>query len=573
MFKRIQHIIVLAMLLFATLQSGAQVAMPDTVCAGTTRLYSVNDPTVPSTYTWKIDGVTQSSITNSISITWNIPGTYLITLQEHASNGCSGDIQSGTVHVKALNTSSLNKVICINEAPFIWYGNPYSVSGTYIDTISNTTGGCDTIATLNLTVNPLPIVNAGTYAPVCANSSSFILAGTPFGGSFSGTGVTGNIFDPALAGPGSHIVTYSYTDVNGCNNSSTTTIQVFAVPVLVINNPAAECPGTTFNITNPGITTGSDPGITLAYWTDAAGTIPLANPTAINTAGTYYISAVNASGCRIISPVVITYKPMPSISFAGGGTICPGDSKTLTVTFTGVAPFSFTYTDGTTPIVINGITSNSYQFTVSPVVTTTYRITAFSDAGCNDNSNNFSEIVAVILVVTPVRYPDITASPNVPILLTARNFGPGFSYNWSPPTGLSNTTIYNPVFKYDKQTEFTITIITDLGCKVVDTLSVKIAIQAPIINTGIFVPKAWTPNGDGHNDKLYPMTANLLELKYFRIFNRWGQIVFQTTTLGQGWDGIFKGQPQVMDTYTWNAEAIGVDGRYYKSAGNSILIR
>ena len=73
--------------------------------------------------------------------------------------------------------------------------------------------------------------------------------------------------------------------------------------------------------------------------------------------------------------------------------------------------------------------------------------------------------------------------------------------------------------------------------------------------------------------KLYPLTVCIKELKYFRIFNRWGQLVFETRTIGIGWDGIFKGQPQVMDTYTWTVEAIGEDGKYYKRAGNSVLLR
>ena len=77
----LRHIIVSALLLFTALVTTAQIAMPDNVCVGATKTYSVNDPSVPSTYTWKIDGVTQTTTTNAIIITWNTPGTFLLTVQ------------------------------------------------------------------------------------------------------------------------------------------------------------------------------------------------------------------------------------------------------------------------------------------------------------------------------------------------------------------------------------------------------------------------------------------------------------------------------------------------------------
>jgi gliding motility-associated-like protein len=140
--------------------------------------------------------------------------------------------------------------------------------------------------------------------------------------------------------------------------------------------------------------------------------------------------------------------------------------------------------------------------------------------------------------------------------------------------GLSSPFIINPVFNYDRQTEYLINITRDNGCITVDTVLVKIIAVPPTnVRSDLFVPKAWTPNRDGHNDKLFPLTVNIRELKYFRVFNRWGQLVFETNMIGQGWDGIFQGKPAVMDVYTWTVEAIGVDGKYIKKAGNSVLIR
>jgi gliding motility-associated-like protein len=89
----------------------------------------------------------------------------------------------------------------------------------------------------------------------------------------------------------------------------------------------------------------------------------------------------------------------------------------------------------------------------------------------------------------------------------------------------------------------------------------------------VFVPKAWTPNGDGNNDYLFPFTINIAELKYFRIFNRWGQKVFETNMIGHGWDGIYKGKRQVMDVYIWIIEATGIDGKNYNYSGNTLLLK
>ena len=96
MGKRLSYIVGLVfILLLCTVKAAAQMSMPDNVCVGATKTYSVNDPTVPSTYTWTINGVTQTTTGNALTVTWSVVGTYLITVQEHSAAGCDGDIQSG----------------------------------------------------------------------------------------------------------------------------------------------------------------------------------------------------------------------------------------------------------------------------------------------------------------------------------------------------------------------------------------------------------------------------------------------------------------------------------------------
>jgi gliding motility-associated-like protein len=173
----------------------------------------------------------------------------------------------------------------------------------------------------------------------------------------------------------------------------------------------------------------------------------------------------------------------------------------------------------------------------------------------------------------PVRYPTITTNANAATQLLSRSVGTSNQYQWSPPIGLNLTSVINPVFNYDKTTQYLITIVSD-GCSVTDTLLVKVLpVTTAAIAEDIFVPTAWSPNNDGHNDKLIPFTKNIQALNYFKVFNRWGELVFQTNTIGQGWDGVYKNKPQVMDTYTWTAEVVGNSGKIIKRSGNSVLLR
>jgi len=88
----------------------------------------------------------------------------------------------------------------------------------------------------------------------------------------------------------------------------------------------------------------------------------------------------------------------------------------------------------------------------------------------------------------------------------------------------------------------------------------------------IFVPTAFTPNSNGVNDKLRPL-GNLSSIEYFRVFNRWGSMLFQTNESGAGWDGKYKGIDQPSDTYTWMLSGKSADGESLKISGKTFLIR
>lgn len=165
-----------------------------------------------------------------------------------------------------------------------------------------------------------------------------------------------------------------------------------------------------------------------------------------------------------------------------------------------------------------------------------------------------------------ITYPLEYAVTNYPLPLQARNFGA--DYLWTPSRNLNRTTIASPVFTGSTNQEYTIRITTNTGCITVDTQMVK-----TIKGIEIYVPTAFTPNADGLNDVLRPTLMGVKELRYFRVFNRWGQLVYETRVHRAGWDGNFNGAQQAAGVFVWVAEGIGVDGRWYTKRGTSALIR
>lgn len=89
----------------------------------------------------------------------------------------------------------------------------------------------------------------------------------------------------------------------------------------------------------------------------------------------------------------------------------------------------------------------------------------------------------------------------------------------------------------------------------------------------IYIATAFTPDGNGLNDELKAFPVGIKEFRYFRIYNRWGQLVFQTSDPGKGWDGRFNGARQPTGTFIWMAEATGYNGQLLVRKGTSTLIR
>ncbi|MFL5747452.1 MAG: T9SS type B sorting domain-containing protein [Niastella sp.] len=424
---------------------------------------------------------------NQLPYTWNgqsltAAGTYTANLISTA--GCDS-VATLVLTVNATLTSITNTTICNNQLLYTWNGQSLTAAGTYTAKLISV-AGCDSVATLILTVNAA--VTSTTNTTICNNQLPY---------TWNGQSLT-------VAGT----YTANLTSAAGCDSIATL--------ILKVNSTLTSTTSTTICNNQLPYT-----------W----------NGQSVTAAGTYTANLISAAGCDSIAILNVAVNPVPT-------------STTAVALCSNQLPYKW-----------NG---NTYTAAGN------YNVKLISSSGCD----SIAQLALTIdQSLQGIRYPAVTASANVQQQLAIRNMGASYSYNWNPKVGLDSYTEYNPMFNYDRQTEYTINITSDAGCTATDTLLVRLLSPGAIVESDIYVPKAWSPNGDGHNDKLFPIPVNIKELKYFRVFNRWGQLVFETSVLRNGWDGIFNGVPQVSDTYTWTVEAIGEDGKSYKRSGNSVLLR
>ncbi len=171
-----------------------------------------------------------------------------------------------------------------------------------------------------------------------------------------------------------------------------------------------------------------------------------------------------------------------------------------------------------------------------------------------------------ILAPPPGRKKIIYTAYEVPTKL--ETFNKGVSFKWLPFDNLNDPLIVDPLFSGPASAKYTVEIVNQIGCNIVDTVEVKLFDKISIL-----VPTAFTPNGDGKNDRLSPILIGIDKLEYFRIWNRWGVLIFETKTAKPGWDGSLNGIRQETGAYVWEAAGLGIDGALVKQQGLFTLLR
>lgn len=405
---------------------------------------SVTDFGTFTSWQWDFDDNSTSSSQNPSHV-FSTAGTYNVQLTVNDLGGCA-KTQSKVVTVNAI--PSLNVVpsattLCEGEnatiaasgaASYTWLpsaglntttGNQVvaSPASTTTYTVQGTTGaGCSSTATVQMTVNALPVLTISPSTAICAGDSvQLVISGsegytwTPSAGLSSTTNST-VVSTPAVTTQ----YTATGTNVTGCSSTASVTVTVNTIPVLNITPSLNICSGQS--------TTLSAPGATDYLWTPSTGLSSTTTSSVTATPSvttTYTVEGTSGAGCSSSGTVTVTVDSLPVLSISSAASICEGESVSLFVT--GAATYAWSPS--------TGLSSPSDSVVVAtPASTTSYTATGTGLNGCTSSAN-------VLLTVRP--NPVLVLSPNAVICegqSTTLNAAGATTYTWSPAGGLSGTT-------------------------------------------------------------------------------------------------------------------------------------
>jgi gliding motility-associated-like protein len=344
-------------------------------------------------------------------------------------------------------------------------------------------------------------------------------------------------------------------DSSGCKNSDSLQITVKPSPAVTAGLDSALCAGQSYQFN--GST--SEPNFN---WRPVEGLsdTTILNPIVSVDSSTYYIlSSLGTNGCRGWDTVNLSVKPSPVIDAGPDTALCNGETYVIPAT-SSTPNFQWTPTAGLdNPAILNPIFNGSQ--------TSTYLLVATDEVtGC---------VRTDTLRIGVGANPTLDAGPDKDVcddeMYTITAVSNGKFFTWIPAAGLSDSTILNPVFNGVDSAEYILIAADDAGCKTIDGLKLR------VISCYLKVPQAFTPNGDGNNDHFTVFGS--LEQYEIRIFNRWGEMVYNSRDvnelgdLSRGWDGTYKGKVQELGTFAYYIVGKDASGKSVEKKGNLTLIR
>lgn len=519
-------------------------------------------------YSWNTTPVQTTPTATALA-----PGAYTVTITD--DNGCIATqvANVNSIGGATLSLSSQTNVNCNGNAngsatinatggsgslSYSWNTSPVQTTpsatglggGTYTLTV---TDGAGCVSTFTVTITePAAISLSATGSVASCGVNDGTASATASGGSgtlsysWNTTPVQTTSTATGLA-PGTYTVTV--TDANGCTATQTASVTTVGGPTI-----------STSSVTNVLCNGGSNGAATVAG-SGGTGTLTYSwntsptqtGPTATNLpAGTYTATVTDANNCTATQTVTISQPAAIAITITTTPTDCAASNGTATANVTGgTGAYNYSWSPGgSTSSTATGLAFGSYNVTVTDangctstgstsIVTAT---TAFIDAG-----------------------PTVTIEPGDSVMLTPAG---GVSYIWSPATGLSCTTCANPYASPDETTTYTVTAVDGNGCFGTDTVTVIV----DAVCGKIFVPNAFSPNGDLENDELCVYGGCISSL-YFVIYDRWGEKVFESEDPTRCWDGKLRTKDGNNAVFVYYLTATLENGDVVKRSGNISLIK
>jgi gliding motility-associated-like protein len=574
--------------------SGAKLRPNYITCDGYTMSFSNESSSAGIiSYTWNFgdpkSGVKNTSDTATPTHTYSDSGVYVLKLVVRSSGGCS-DSATALVKVFPGFIPDFNVIGSCFQTPFqfrdatttqygvvdSWrwnfgdlatdadtslvknptYKYPDAGSRTVELIVTNSKGCVDTISK-DVTVFDVPAL----YLPfkdtlICAHDTLPLIAqGT---GTFTWT-PNYNIINSNSSNP----LVYPYDTTkyivtineNGCIKKDTITVNVLDFITVDLGPDTVICKTDTITL-RPASHALSYRWTPTTYLNNPNIKFPVAKP---DTSIKYLVEA-NLGHCPAKDSFTVFVAPYPKATVGPDVEICYGTRTLLTGTIVGSV---FTWSPSASLINASTLTPLA-----GPTKTTSYILTVYDTLGCPKPGRD-TVIVKVISQVKAFAGRDTLIVATQPLQLNASG---GTSYLWTPTTGMNNPNIYNPVVvlgpSVDSITYF-VRVTTPEGCFADDDIKVRVFKTLP----DIFVPSAFTPNSDGKNDIIRPIPVGIKSFHYFRVFNRWGQMVYSTNDIGIGWDGMYAGKEQGTGTYVYMAEAEDYLGNILFRKGTVVLIR
>jgi gliding motility-associated-like protein len=384
--------------------------------------------------------------------------------------------------------------------------------------------------------------DTNTYTALFANNTYYSWGTT--GGTIVDT--SNNVLQMSYPNIGIYQITLSAINECGTTNS-TYGVTVRAYPVANGGNDTSLC-GSSSPVT---LTTPTGTGYTYS-WSDATGVISTTNSVTVSPTSTtsYYLQVSVLGGC-ISYDTITVFIDSVNDSISSTVSSCTVNDGTATITpIGGAAPYTYSWSNGDTNQTATGLAPGIYICTVTDA------------SGCTSTS---TVTVGSASTLTPDAGLAVTIYTGQSTTLNGTG---GQYYSWTPSTDLSCANCQNPVASPSVTTTYTLIVSDSLGCTASDTVTVFV----DIFCGEVFVPNAFSPNGDNQNDVLFVRGACIVEMDFY-VFNRWGEMVFHSTDPSIGWDGVWRGVPCENAVFNWALTGKLLDGSELKMSGNVSLVR